>query len=512
MNDGRRLFVARGIRKSYEVPVLLGVDMDIQAGEFHGLIGENGAGKSTLVNIISGLTGVSGGTMTLAGQPLHPATRGEASDHGIRTVLQELTAVDTLTVGESIFIDALPHRWGWLKRDDLARDARPLLDNLGLTDLDPDQPMSSLGIGQKQMVEVAAALSQPCTLLILDEPTAALTDADAEKLFAALARLQRDGTAILYISHRLDEIRRLADRVTVLRDGTSVASKPTSALSTDDMIKLMVGRAVSEEVTRETPPTDKLALRVRNLRSAPAVRNVSFDVRWGEILGFAGLVGAGRTETMRAIYGADTPQAGDVFLGDDDTPTPVGSPQQAVEHGMAYLSEDRRHQGVLGHLSVRINMSLASLRRLAGKMGWIDHTAEHAATDRLIRRLGVKCASPDQPIERLSGGNQQKVLIARWLLREPRILIVDEPTRGIDPGARAEVHRLLAQLADAGCAVLLVSSDLRELTALSDRIAVLSKGKLVDTFEREAFDAERIMAAAFREHVGTDHQAERPAH
>ncbi len=512
MNDGRRLFEARGIRKSYEVPVLLGVDLDIQAGELHGLIGENGAGKTTLVNIISGLTGASGGTMSLAGRPLQPATRGEASERGIRTVLQDLTTVDTLTVAESIFIDALPHRWGWLKRDDLARDARPLLDTLGLTDLDPNQPMSSLGIGQKQMVEIVAALSQPCTLLILDEPTAALTDADAEKLFAALAQLQREGTAILYISHRLDEIRRLADRVTVLRDGMSVATEPASALSTDDMITLMVGRAVSREVAREMPPTGNMALRVRNLRSAPAVRDVSFDVRWGEVLGFAGLVGAGRTETMRAIYGADTPQTGDVFLGDDDVPTPFRSPQQAVAHGIAFLSEDRRHQGVLGHLSVRINVSLASLRRLAGRMGWIDHTAEQAATDRLIGQLSVKCASPDQPIERLSGGNQQKALIARWLLREPRILIVDEPTRGIDAGARAEVHRLLAQLADAGCAVLLVSSDLRELTTLSDRIAVLSKGKLVDTFEREAFDAERIMSAAFSEHVGTDQQAEGPAH
>ena len=503
MSDGPPLFEARGIRKSYEVPVLLGVDIDIRAGEFHALVGENGAGKTTLVNIISGLTGASGGRMTLAGQPLRPATRSEASNRGIRTVLQELTAVETLTVGESIFINALPHRWGWLNRGELAHRARPLLDTLGLTDVDPSQPISSLGIGQKQMVEIAAALSQPCTLLILDEPTSALTDADAEKLFAALAKLQSDGTAILYISHRLEEIRRLSDRVTVLRNGTSVASEPTSTLSTDDMITLMVGRTVSEEVTRQTPPTDNVALRVSHMRSAPSVRDVSFDVRWGEILGFAGLVGAGRTETMRAVYGADTPQAGEVFLGDDDTPTDFRSPQQAVEHGIAFLGEDRRHQGLLGHLSVRANMSLEGLRRLAGKMGWINHTAEHTATDRFIRQLGVKCASPEQPIERLSGGNQQKVLIARGLMREPRILIFDEPTRGIDPGARAEVHRLLAQLADAGSAILLVSSDLRELTTLSDRIAVLSKGTLVDTFERQAFDAERIMAAAFSEHVGT---------
>ena len=508
MSDGPPVFEARGLRKRYEVPVLHGVDLDIRAGELHGLIGENGAGKTTLINIISGLTPASDGTMTLAGHAFRPSTRRHATARGVRTVLQELTVVDTLTVGETIFLDALPHRWGWLRREGLTRAARPLLDRFGLADVDADQPMSSLGIGQQQMVEIAAALSQPCTLLLLDEPTAALTDNDAERLFTALARLQTEGTAILYVSHRLEEIRRLADRVTVLRDGASVANEATSALSTADMITLMVGRAVSEEVTRQTPPTDSLALRVRHLRSAPAVRNVSFDLHWGEILGFAGLVGAGRTETMRAVFGADRQQAGDIFLGTDETPTSFRSPREAVEHGLAFVSEDRRRQGLLDHLSVRVNMSLASLRRLAGTLGWIDSPAEQAATNRLIRELGVKCVSSDQPVERLSGGNQQKVLIARWLLREPRILIVDEPTRGIDPGARAEVHRLLAQLADSGCAILLVSSDLRELTALSDRIAVLSRGTLVDTFAREAFDAERILAAAFSAHVGTDRPGE----
>ena len=414
-------------------------------------------------------------------------------------------------MGESIFLDALPHRWGWVKRDDLARDARPLLDELGLTTISPDQPMSSLGIGQKQMVEIAAALSQPCTLLILDEPTATLTDADSERLFAVLTRLRREGTAILYISHRLEEVRRLASRVTVLRDGTSVGTEETSALTTDDMITLMVGRAVSAQVTRSTPPTDQRALRIRHLRSAPAVRDVSFEVCWGEILGFAGLVGAGRTETMRAIYGAEAPQAGDLFLGDDDTPVRFSSPRQAVRQGLAYLSEDRRQHGLLDHMSVRVNMLLATLRRLAGRTGWIDQTAEHAATDAVIEQLGVKCLSPEQPVERLSGGNQQKVLIARWLLREPRILIVDEPTRGIDAVTRAEVHRVLARLADAGCAILLVSSDLRELTTLSDRIAVLSKGELVATFGRDAFDPERIMAAAFSRYVGTERQPGGPA-
>ncbi|MEO2198958.1 MAG: sugar ABC transporter ATP-binding protein [bacterium] len=502
MSNGGPLFDAHGIRKSYDVPVLLGVDLEIRAGECHALIGENGAGKTTLVKIISGLTVASGGTMTLAGQPLRPTTRGEASARGIRTVMQEPTAVDTLTVGESIFIDALPHRWGWVDRDALARNARARLDDLGLRDVDPSQPVSSLGIGQRQMVEIAAAISRPCRLLILDEPTAALTDADAERLFAVLTRLQRDGTAVLYISHRLEEVRRLADRVTVLRGGTTVARQPTTTLSTDDMITLMVGRTVSATVARETPPGKTVALRVRHMRSAPAVRDVSFDLHWGEILGFAGLVGAGRTETMRAIYGADPPQAGDMFLGDDDTSTRFRSPRQAVAHGLAFLSEDRHQQGLLSHLSVRANMSLATLRRLAGTMGWVDQRAEHTATDRFIEQLGIKCASPTQPVERLSGGNQQKVLIARWLMGEPRILIFDEPTRGIDPGARAEVHRLLARLADAGSAILLVSSDLRELIALSDRIAVLSRGKSVDTFERQAFDATRIMTAAFSEHVG----------
>lgn len=507
MSDGRPLFEARGIRKRYDVPILHGVDLEIRTGQCHALIGENGAGKTTLVKIISGLTRPTAGTMTLAGVPFAPATRQDASARGVRTVLQEPSSVATLTVGESIFIDALPQRWGCLDRRVLASQARACLDDLGLRGLDPDQPVSTLGVGQRQMLEIAAALSRPCQFLVLDEPTASLTDADAETLFGLVSRLQRAGTAILYISHRLDEVRELADQVTVLRNGNNVATESTRALSTDDMIKLMVGRTVSDVVTRETPPTTSIALRTRHLRSPPAVRDVSFDVHWGEILGFAGLVGAGRTETMRAIFGADTPQGGHIFLDDDDSPTRFRSPRDAVDHGIAFLTEDRRQQGVLGHLSVRANMSLATLRRLAGTMGWVDRRAEQAATDRFIQRLGVKCASPNQPVEHLSGGNQQKVLIARWLMREPRILIFDEPTRGIDPGARAEVHRLLAKLADAGNAVLLASSDLRELTALSDRICVLSKGTVAETFERHHFDSERIMAAAFTAFVATSEQA-----
>lgn len=506
MSDGHPLFEARGIRKRYDVPVLHGVDLQIQAGECHALIGENGAGKTTLVKIISGLTRSSAGTMMLAGEPYEPSTRRAATARGVRTVLQEPTSVATLTVGESIFMDALPQRWGVVDRQALAQQSRACLDDLGLSGLDPDRTVSSLGVGQRHMLEIAAAISRPCQFLVLDEPTAALTDADAETLFGLVNRLRRAGTAILYISHRLDEVRELADRVTVLRNGTNVTTESTRALSTDDMIRLMVGRTVSAVVTRETPPTTVVALRARHLRLAPAVRDVSFDVHWGEILGFAGLMGAGRTETMRAVYGADTPHGGELFLDDDETPTRFRSPRHAVDRGIAFLTEDRRQHGLLGHLSVRANMSLATLRRLAGTMGWIDRRAEETSTDTFIQRLRVKCASPNQPIERLSGGNQQKVLIARCLMREPRILIFDEPTRGIDPGARAEVHQLLAKLADAGSAVLLVSSDLRELTALSDRICVLSKGKSVETFERHHFDSERIMAAAFSQFVATGQQ------
>ena len=512
MTTDRPLFEAHDIHKCYDVPVLFGVNLDIHGGECHALIGENGAGKTTLVKIISGLTPATRGDMRLSGEPFRPKTRRQASASGVRTVLQELTAIDTLTVAESIFIGTLPHRWGWLERDTLNRQARRLLDSLGLSGLDPQQPISDLGIGQRQMVEVAGALSQPCRLLVLDEPTAALTATDVDRLFGVLAKLQAAGTAILYISHRLEEIRQLANRVTVLRDGADVTTQSTSLLSTEEMIRLMVGRRVCVAVTRTKPPTGRPALRVQHLRSAPAVRDVSFAVHWGEILGFAGLVGSGRTETMRAIYGADLSQAGELFLEDSDTPTAFHSPRQAAEHGLAFLGEDRRRQGILDRLSVRANLSLVALRNLANRIGWLNQPAEQEATGEFIRRLDVKCTSPDQPIERLSGGNQQKALLARWLMQDPRILIVDEPTRGIDPGARAEVHRLLTQLADQGCAILMVSSDLHELTTVADRIAVLSRGRLVDIFERHAFGRERIMAAAFSEYGHPPRRADDISH
>ncbi len=501
MTDPGAVFVATGLEKRYDVPVLTGVDLDLRPGECHALVGENGAGKTTLVKILSGLTPASAGGMMLDGAAYRPRDRAEATSRGVRTVLQELVAVETLTVAESLFLERWPHRWGWIDRDALARESRPLLDRVGLQHLDPGQPMASLGIGQRQLVEIAAAVHRPCRLLLLDEPTAALTDAEAQRLFEVLADLQARGTALLYISHRLEEIRRLADRVTVLRDGRVVASEPIAAVSTDALIQLMVGRTVSEAITRTTPATDRPALQVRGLDAGPAVQDISFDVHWGEVLGFAGLVGAGRSETMRAVYGADDAHRGEVRIDGGEGGQRFASPGQAVEQGIAMLGEDRYRQGLLGTLPVRVNVALACLGRLARRLGWMDRTAEQTAVDALIRRLRVKCTSAEQPVDHLSGGNQQKSLIARWLLREPRILIFDEPTRGIDAGARAEVHQLVAGLADGGSAVLLVSSDLRELTTLSDRIAVLSKGRLVATFEGPDFDPEAIMTAAFSGHV-----------
>ena len=501
MTDGGALLVAKGLEKRYDVPVIEGVDLDLRPGECHALVGENGAGKTTLVKILSGLTPASGGAMTLDGAPYRPTDRTEATARGVRTVLQELVAVETLTVAESLFLEQWPHHWGWIDREALARESRPLLDRVGLQQVAPGQPMASLGIGQRQLVEIAAASHRPCRLLLLDEPTAALTDAEAERLFEMLGELQAQGTALLYISHRLEEIRRLANRVTVLRAGRQVASKPTDAVSTEELIRLMVGRTVAEAVTRTTPSSDRPALRVRGLEAGPAVQNISFDLHWGEVLGFAGLVGAGRSETMRAVYGADTAVGGELRVDDDEDGQRFASPRQAVKRGIAMLGEDRHRQGLLGSLPVRVNVALASLGRLARRFGWMDRTAEQTAVDALIHRLRVKCTSAEQPIDRLSGGNQQTSLIARGLRREPRILIFAEPTRGIDAGARAEIHQLLAGLADSGSAVLLVSSDLRELTTLSDRIAVLSKGRLVATFKGPTFDPEAIMTAAFSSHV-----------
>ncbi len=491
------VLAAAGLGKSYgPVRVLSDVDLDLRRGEVHALVGENGAGKSTLCRILAGLTPPDTGSLTLHGRPYRPRDRRDAAQHGVRMVLQELNLSGNLTVAESLFLDRLPQRWGWIDRAELHRQARAALERVGLRDLDSALPIRALGIGRQQLVEIAAGLARRCDVLILDEPTAALTGAETEHLFAQIAALKAAGTAVLYISHRLEEIRRLADRVTVLRDGRRVATRPAAEFPLDEIVRLMVGRELGHTFARRPHPRGPVALEVRGLRRAPAVRDVNLTLHRGEILGLAGLMGSGRTETVRAIFGADRPDAGEIRLHGAAKPARIRSPRDAVRQGLALLTENRQEQGLLLPLAVRANLTLPALRRFASPTGWLRRRAEADAAARWIQTLRIRCRDAEQRVGDLSGGNQQKVVIARWLLRDCDVLIFDEPTRGIDVGARFEIYQWLDDLAGRGKALLVVSSDLPELMALCDRIAVMSAGRLVATFGRDAWSEDQIMAAA----------------
>ncbi len=486
--------------------MLRGLDLELAAGEIHALVGGNGAGKSTLSKIIAGIERRDAGETVLDDASYVPASRREARRSGVVMVLQELGVLPTLSVSENLFLHALPTRWGGvIDRRSLRVQAQAALARVGLAELDPDLPAAELGVGHQQLVEIAAGLAQECRVLILDEPTAALTGAEVETLFLLLRDLRARGTSILYISHRLDEIGALADRVSVLRDGRLVATLPARETPRDRLIAMMAGDVGAGATPRRSGRVGERVLRVSDLHAGTSVRGVSLDLHAGEIVGIGGLVGAGRTELLRAIFGADPISQGALLVGGEQSPFRPGSPAAAVAAGFAFVPEDRKQHGLFGALGVGFNTSIARLVRGRFLPGWLDQRAEDAATTALLAQLQVRYARSTQPIAELSGGNQQKIVIARWLHRDAKIWLLDEPTRGVDVSARRSIYALLRERAAAGAAILMVSSDYEELATLCDRTLVLSRGQVAGEFTAAQMTPAAFMAAAFHGFATTPH-------
>ncbi|RQB63395.1 sugar ABC transporter ATP-binding protein [Pseudomonas aeruginosa] len=495
-SDALPLLSIRGVGKTYAQPVLAEIDLQLFGGEVLALTGENGAGKSTLSKIVGGLERPGAGSLELLGRPYAPSSRREAEALGVRMVMQELNLLPTLSVAENLFFHDLPRRAGWIDRRRLRAAAREAMAQVGLEAIDPDTLVGDLGIGHQQMVEIARNLIGDCRLLILDEPTAMLTAREVDMLFEQVERLRERGVAIVYISHRLEELARISQRIAVLRDGRLVCVEPIERYDADQLVTLMVGRDLGERFDLGTRQIGAPLLRVERLSRRGKVHEVSFEVRAGEIFGISGLIGSGRTELLRLIYGADRADGGQVLLGDPPQRLSLRSPADSVRQGVALITEDRKGEGLLLDQSISANLALGNLPALA-RHGVIDRRREEALARRQVEALRVRCAGTAQAVGELSGGNQQKVVIGRWLERDCQVLLFDEPTRGIDVGAKFDIYALLAELTRRGKALVVVSSDLRELMLICDRIGVLSAGRLVDTFERDAWTQDALLAAAF---------------
>jgi ABC-type sugar transport system ATPase subunit len=485
------LLSAAGLTKSYGgARALDGVDFELSAGEIHALVGENGAGKSTLIKILGGAVRPDGGTVALEGRPLEPGDPHASRRRGISIVHQEFTLVPELTVADNVFLGRERGRWV-LARGVMRREVGRLLDELGVA-IDPGARVRDLSVAGQQMVEIARALATDARVLILDEPTATLSRVDADRLGGLLGRLRARGLGVVYISHRLEEIFAIADRITVLRDGRRVVSAPAAGVDRAQLIRWMVGRDVSEEFPARTPAPGAAVLDVRHLSAPPRFHDVSFSVREGEIVGLAGLVGAGRTSAALAIAGA-LPYTGDVLLR--GRRVRFSSPADAVAGGLAYVTEDRKARGIFPVLGVDQNITLTFVAAFASR-GLIRRARERKAAEQQARDFDVRAATLAQPAASLSGGNQQKMLLARYLLRRRALVILDEPTRGVDVGARAEIYALMNRLTAEGLAVLMISSDLPELLGMSDTIVVLRAGRTTGTLARAEAGAERVMALA----------------
>jgi ABC-type sugar transport system ATPase subunit len=503
MSEASPLLEMRDITKTFPgVRALDGVTFDLRAGEIHALVGENGAGKSTLMKILGGVypAGSYGGEVLVNGEVQRFGNVRQAEKAGIAVVFQELSLVKDLTVGENIFLGRAPNRFGIVRWDALYAQARKLLADLHLH-IEPRTPVRNLGLGQQQLVEIAKALSQNARILILDEPTAALTDAEVETLFLILDKLRARGVGMVYISHKLEEVFRLSDRITVLRDGRTVGTDRTTALDQARVIARMVGREVGDIFPKAEHAPGEVVFEARditvedaNVRGKRLVDHASFSVHRGEVLGIAGLMGAGRSDLLMAIFGAHAGRVtGEVYA--EGKRVEIKSPADAIRYGIGYVTEDRKRFGLVLDQTIQNNATLASLRQVSGRFV-TDRDAERAASERAARDLRIKARDVLTITGTLSGGNQQKVVLAKWLLTKPRVLFLDEPTRGIDVGAKQEIYAQINKLAREGLAIVLVSSELPEVLGLSDRVLVLHEGRITGEFTRSSATPEKVMACA----------------
>ncbi len=499
MNRTKNILELRGITKTFPgVVALNNVDLDIKEGDVHVLVGENGAGKSTLIKILCGIYIPDQGELMYAGASYAPQTPHDGIEAGIRVVYQEFNLLSYLSVAENIFFDRLPQKLGLVDYRKLYRDTEELLETVGL-DISPKAKVEFLGIAQMQLIEIAKALSGESKVLILDEPTATLTTKEIDTLFGIIRKLHKQGVTVIYISHRLQEIFEIGDQITVLRNGEKVGTKSTSEVSIPEIVKMMVGRSMEEEYPfKEESIPGEVMFQARDLQYKGNRHQITFSVRQGELLGISGLVGSGRTETMRAIFGADPKDAGTLYLHGNEIS--VKSPRDAVKNGICLLTEDRKHQGLILDMPCYINITLTNLAQVSN-WGLLQKTAEHAVSNKFVDDLAIKTPSVNQWARNLSGGNQQKVVLAKWLFRDADLLIFDEPTRGIDVGAKYEIYLLLWKLAAMGKGMIVISSDLPELLGICHRILVFSDGKISGEVERSEFDQEQILSLAYTEYI-----------
>ncbi len=493
MSEKRPIFQLQHVSKSFGgVHALKDVHFEIYPGEVHALLGENGAGKSTLIKIITGVHQPDTGELFLDGQPIRFANTHEAQEHGVAAIYQEPSLFPDLDVAENILVGRQPMRRAGVDWKRMYQEASGVLRRLGLP-LDPRTKARDLSVAHSQVVEIARALSINAKILIMDEPTSSLTLGEVEELFAIVRQLRQAGTAIVFISHRLEELFVLVDRVTILRDGAYVGTRAMADVTTEELIRMMVGRTLNELFPKQAVAAGDVILEVERLGVQGSFSDVSFQLRRGEILGVAGLIGAGRTNVARALFGTEPATAGTIKL--DGKVVTITNPDTAMALGIGYVPEDRKEHGLVQQMSIANNITLPVLSNFA-TMGWLDEGRERRAATADAQKLEVKMTGVEQLVGQLSGGNQQKVVLAKWLGTQPRVLILDEPTRGIDVGTKAAVHALMSSLAAQGMAILMISSELPEILGMSDRILVMREGRMTGHFSRAEATQEKIMSAA----------------